>query len=301
MTTFTFSGYGSSTIDGNPVALLPNAELKVVAADGAVFEYTLIGAGEGIPQIAVRSGAYNITFNGHDLESYPAPLDLYIGTVTWSGGTTTVLNLVVDTGGNTDETYLLRLDGDPFPEITSLQQAAELEASVTGLSTPGGALAPDQMILWTELDAAETSSRDRISGTSASEAFSGGAGRDVIFGRAGHDILEGGGGRDRLLGGNGSDTLEGGAGNDILTGGNHGDTFVFARKFGDDVIRDFNANSNAEKIDLSGVRWIKNMRDLRNNHVSQEGDDVVIDDRHGNTITLEDVALADLGARDFIF
>ncbi|WP_052261778.1 calcium-binding protein [Leisingera sp. ANG-M1] len=150
-------------------------------------------------------------------------------------------------------------------------------------------------------DVRGSDSRDKITGSRVANELEGMGKNDRLFGLGGNDTLDGGSGRDLLNGGGGDDTLIGGGGNDRLLGRSGDDTFVFAGRFGDDVIRDFEADNNNEKIDLSGVRWIKSMRDLRNNHISQDGDDVVIDDLHGNTITLEDVLLADLGRADFIF
>lgn len=57
----------------------------------------------------------------------------------------------------------------------------------------------------------------------------------------------------------------------------------------------------AGMIILGGVTAITDFADLRDNHMAQVGADVVIDDGAGLTITLQDVDLGDLGARDFIF
>jgi len=42
-------------------------------------------------------------------------------------------------------------------------------------------------------------------------------------------------------------------------------------------------------------------QDLADNHVSQVGDDLVIDELAGNTISLLDVTLSDLDSADFVF
>ena len=90
----------------------------------------------------------------------------------------------------------------------------------------------------------------------------GGAGDDILFGQGGDDYLDGGKGNDILLGGTGKDTLIGGegndlliggAGNDILTGGSGADTFAWkAGDYGNDVIKDFNANEG-DRIDLKDL------------------------------------------------
>jgi Ca2+-binding RTX toxin-like protein len=92
---------------------------------------------------------------------------------------------------------------------------------------------------------------DYLDGGKDHDHVSGGAGADRIYGRAGHDKLDGDGGDDKIYGGDGkdhldggqgADLLEGGADNDDMTGGAGTDTFVFAPGFGNDRIRDFDAN-----------------------------------------------------------
>ena len=105
-----------------------------------------------------------------------------------------------------------------------------------------------------------------------------------------------------MKGKKGKDVLNGAKGNDVLTGGKGADQFVFNNKWGNDVIRDFDANNNKDDIDLSGVTAIKSFRDLKNNHMTQEeGSTDVIITVGGNTITIENVDIADLGKNDFIF
>lgn len=76
---------------------------------------------------------------------------------------------------------------------------------------------------------------DRLTGTDAAEAISGGGGNDVIDGGGGNDRLDGGTGDDRLTGGNGRDVLIGGAGNDSLFGGAGDDRLI--GKAGNDLLK----------------------------------------------------------------
>lgn len=142
---------------------------------------------------------------------------------------------------------------------------------------------------------------DVLRGNDGADRVSGGNGDDIVFGGAQSDIVNGNNGNDILSGGGGYDTLNGGTGDDILTGGSNADIFVFSGAFGNDRITDYDANNDAEDIDLSGVASIVNFSDLLNNHTSQIGTDVVIDDLLGNTITLENVDIGDLNIADFIF
>ncbi|MBY6054902.1 calcium-binding protein [Leisingera daeponensis] len=151
---------------------------------------------------------------------------------------------------------------------------------------------------------------DTLNGGDGRDTLNGGVGRDLLLGgrhndrlagAGGNDTLNGGGGNDTLFGGTGNDRMIGAAGNDRLFGNGGSDTFVFANGFGKDTIGGFNALDNNEKINLSAVSSITGLTDLRNNHMTQSGNDVIIDDRSGNTITLTGVQLSDLDAGDFIF
>ena len=141
---------------------------------------------------------------------------------------------------------------------------------------------------------------DIISGTQNADVLQGLAENDLIRAFGGNDLLEGGAGNDRMFAGSGRDTLIGGKGNDLLVGGKGADDFIFAGRFGDDRIRDFDTASDKEDIDLSGVSQIRNWRDLQNRHLTQDGDDAVIK-AGGNSITVLNVDIADLERSDFLF
>ncbi len=70
---------------------------------------------------------------------------------------------------------------------------------------------------------------------------------------------------------------------------------------GDDVVTDFAADNDFERIDLSGVSAITDFTDLSANHISIQGLNVVIDTGGGNSITLNNVTLSDLGDVDFVW
>ena len=133
------------------------------------------------------------------------------------------------------------------------------------------------------------------------DALTGNRRDNMLDGRGGDDKLNGRAGADELIGREGQDRLIGGADNDTLTGGDDADRFVFAGAFGVDVITDFDALDGREDIVLRGVASITDFTDLETNHMSQVGDDVVIDAGAGNTITLLDTLETDLDQSDFIF
>jgi len=142
---------------------------------------------------------------------------------------------------------------------------------------------------------------DRFFLGSGNDTAFGGTETDAFFAHGGNDFIDGGDGDDRMYGGGGFDTITGGAGNDTLEGNFNADTFIFADGFGNDIITDYNANNNFERIDLSGVSAITDFTDLATNHMVQSGSDVVISDGNGNSITLQGVNLGDLHEIDFTF
>ena len=143
---------------------------------------------------------------------------------------------------------------------------------------------------------------DTIIGGIGNETIRGGAQNDLLKGRAGKDLLFGNGGDDKLFGGAmndvlrgsfGKDRLEGNWGNDILYGGSGRDIFVFRRKDGKDVIKDFNLLQDRIHIDIKGMTFAK----LK---LSQSKDGAKINYGSGE-ILLEDISVRKLGADDFAF
>lgn len=236
--------------------------------------------------------------------------------------------------GTINADYIFVIAGDALPDITSPAEWEALDDAVGGISIPTGTYGPGMDIALTNLGAL-VSENDLITGTSGRDLFQsgagadevhglggndtlkggngadklfGGGGKDKLFGNGGNDILKGGTGADRLFGDGGNDKLFGNGGNDILNGGNGNDrlfggqgndTFIFSK--GADRIADFNATSNLEKIDLSGVRSIKGFFDLKKNHTAQDESDLVITAANGDTLTLKGLEIGDLDAGDFIF
>ncbi len=167
------------------------------------------------------------------------------------------------------------------------------------LSGDGGA---DRLFAGAGNDVASGGSgNDVFFGGHGDDTLNGDGGNDRVFAGAGNDLIDGGTGDDEITGGVGFDTITGGLGDDTLTGAFNADTFLFSGAFGNDVITDFHANNDFERIDLSGVDGIFNWSDLVINHMAQVGANVVIDDGAGNTITLLDVNISDLDKVDFIF
>jgi Ca2+-binding RTX toxin-like protein len=106
-------------------------------------------------------------------------------------------------------------------------------------------------------------------------------------------VLTGGTGNDTLVGGSGADTLTGGDGNDVLYGSSGSDTFVFNDGDDTDVINGF-AN-NIDTLDLRGVTTaVTSWTDLKNNHATQDGANVVLDFGADEIITIKNFTIAQL-------
>jgi Ca2+-binding RTX toxin-like protein len=107
-------------------------------------------------------------------------------------------------------------------------------------------------------------------------------------------------GGSAILGSTGRNTLTSTAGNDVLVGNGHPDTFVFASNFGKDVINDFRASGRGH----DSVQFSKSVFDSFADvlaHATQSGNNVVIADHAGDSLTLKNVKLGALNGHDFHF
>lgn len=144
-------------------------------------------------------------------------------------------------------------------------------------------------ILWGGAD------NDTLYGGSGNDTLSGQTGNDILFGGDGADSLNGGTGNDTLRGGSGDDVLVGGAGDDALLGGIGNDEIVFG--IGDDTVFGF---EDGDVIDTSSVPDFLSFEIIRDNYLAG-GENAVISDTDGNTLTLVGVHQDSLDASDFIF
>jgi Ca2+-binding RTX toxin-like protein len=99
-------------------------------------------------------------------------------------------------------------------------------------------------------------------------------------------------------------TLSGGIGNDTMNGGNGSDTFVFASGFGDDVIRDLDANpaGGQDFLDISAF-GITSVADFSQRvAIDADGRDmlVTIDANPDQTIRLVGINSTDVTITDFL-
>lgn len=152
-------------------------------------------------------------------------------------------------------------------------------------------------LIWRGKPGAET-----FHGKGGDDLIQGYTGNDKLYGNSGNDSIYGEEDNDRLFGEKGDDRLDGGEGKDKLKGGSGSDIFVFADGYGKDTVVDFKATGKIhDLVDLSDLSKISDYDDLVENHMSQKGDDVLIDGGKGAVLTLEDVDIKDLDISDFLF
>lgn len=166
---------------------------------------------------------------------------------------------------------------------------------------------------------------DKLLGKNGDDVIVGKGGNDLVKGRAGDDVLKGMAGNDKLIGGIGNDKLKGFAGNDVLKGqagddliigGAGADKIIFGTGDGHDTVRGFDLGIGLpslravshggvhDRIDLRGLAEITDwaaLSDPMGGHMTQVGDDVLIDSLAGDSMLLLATLLGDLEADHFIF
>lgn len=103
------------------------------------------------------------------------------------------------------------------------------------------------------------SGNDLLTGNTAGNGLSAGAGADTVRGGAGNDAIRGQAGADDLAGEAGFDLIEGGTGNNLIQGGTGGDLLI-----GDDVTLDmltmiypaWTPPANAQQLLDAGELWV---------------------------------------------
>jgi Ca2+-binding RTX toxin-like protein len=122
----------------------------------------------------------------------------------------------------------------------------------------------------------------------------------VVIGGAGQDTLYGGQDADTISGGGDIDYIYGNLGDDLMIGDSGWDRFYIQSNGGDDTITDFTRLNDwlyvESNINSSGIDTDPEVIAA----ATQSGSDVVIDFGSGNTLTLNNFALADLSTADIV-
>lgn len=138
---------------------------------------------------------------------------------------------------------------------------------------------------------------DQVGAGAGNDLVDGGAGNDGVYGGRGNDVVNGGSGNDTVFGAAGDDTIDGGDGSDQMFAGPGADVIIFSA--GQDEAFFFSAAD--DRIDLRAVATITDAADLFADHLTTVGGEAVILDGLGNTLTLDGISVASLGADNFIF
>ncbi|GAB5375733.1 MAG: hypothetical protein AcusKO_21950 [Acuticoccus sp.] len=141
---------------------------------------------------------------------------------------------------------------------------------------------------------------DTLIGDAGDNTIDGWRGNDMIEGGRGDDDLRGGDGNDTITGGSGDDTLYGGKDANVLTGDNGEDVFTVRFIGTETTIADF--TQSEDTIHLIGfydyAYFMAMAQQVGNDvHFSRDNDYL----NYTATLIIEDVALADLEAGDFLF
>jgi serralysin len=205
----------------------------------------------------------------------------------WDGGG-------VDTYDLSAYTTALRIDLSPGKSSRfSTTQSADLGDGVLAAGNIYNAL----------LFAGNTASLiENAIGGSGEDTLDGNAANNTLTGAQGADLLDGGIGNDTLIGNAGLDVLNGGQGNDTLTGGvgaSNADTFLFkTTTIGQDVITDWQDGLDYIRFQSAALTTFAQVQA----NMTQVGANVVIDmPNNSDTITINNVTLAQMSAADFLF
>lgn len=202
MTTFTFSGARVDFVNGDPSGVSSIEADVTVPTANSTFTYSVSGHDDdGVAIIDMNDnviqaivGGINLDDPGFNVESEST----LITQVTWSGGTSVVLIVSLETGPNTDTEFYVVVDGAPLPEADSVADWDSFAESITNITNPTGALAPGQVISWASLDSTSSTEDDEFQGTPGRDIFNGGAGDDFFYSSQGNDTYRGGTGFDQV-------------------------------------------------------------------------------------------------------
>lgn len=195
MTTFTFSGARVDFVNGDSSSVSTIEAQVTVPNASSTFTYSITGYDDGVAIIDMNDDVVQAIVGGVNLDNPNIKViseETLIAQVTWSGGTSVVLIVSVETGANTDTEFYLVIDGAPLPQVDSVADWDAVDASITGLSDPTGALAPGQVISWASLDSTSNTEDDEFWGAPGKDKYSGGAGDDYFVSSKGNDTYNGG-------------------------------------------------------------------------------------------------------------
>ena len=292
-------GSGADTIDGGAGADILLGDSGADTIDGGEGDDIIVG-GTGDDTLTGGAGADTFVFapgDGSDTitdfatDDDTINLSMFGDDISFDDLTITATvdgtGSIISVPGDTDsETVTITLQGVATTEVTAdlfeFDDAPDLGGKVLG--TEG-----DDNLQGTEVSGGEGDDTITVTGTFLNYAH-GGEGDDQITGGSG--LI------DILVGGEGDDTIDGGTGTNYVHGGEGDDTFVI--QSGQTLTTIYDFTDGDDQIDLSNISGITGFDDLT---ITADGDDVVINlgDHGAGSVRLENVAVADLDADDFVF
>ena len=166
-----------------------------VPSASSTFSYAL-DSSDPFPYVEVDTDASQAILDNQLLRALEATtmVDAALGTVTWSGGSATVLEISWETGPETNTNLYFVLDGTALPDISTSVEWDAFDDSLISVAPATGAFGPGRDILWTEFNDSTVTEDDEFYGTAANETFEGGLGDDYFNSSPGDDTYKGGAG-----------------------------------------------------------------------------------------------------------
>lgn len=247
------------------------------AAETQIYEVENIIAGSGNDTLRGNAAANRLEGGaGHDLLDGRNGNDILIG---GSGNDTLMGGAGADTmeGGSGNDLYWVDNAGDQV-----------IEASNSGTDQINASISIN-LHNYANVENVTLQGNESIGawGSAANNRLIGNAVGNTLDGRNGNDFLDGGGGNDTLWGGAGCDTLTGGSGSDV---------FVFRKGHEQDLILDFQDNTDKIRFLDLGVSSASQARSF----ARQDGADVIFDFGAGDVLTVRNITIGAL-ADDMIF
>ena len=319
-----------SALEGDASLTLDALANASDADAGTVLSVTGLAAlPEGVTfDAASQSFVLDPTAAAFDALAAGEQMDIRIDYAVTDGIDTTAAAAVLTLVGTNDAAVVSGAATGAVSEDATLTAAGQLAVAdvdhgeagfvaVNGLSGTYGSLTMDATGAWTySLDNASLAVQalgagtvvsdvltvQTIDGTSAlvTVSIAGAAENNLILGTDAGDRLLGTSGDDDIYGLRGNDRINGRAGDDLLSGGDGGDKFIFAGRFGHDIVSDFDTARAGEAIDLSALSGAHGFADLVARHLTEVAGNAVITFAAGS-ITMDGVAAASLTANDFLF
>ncbi|MET4104352.1 Ca2+-binding RTX toxin-like protein, partial [Roseovarius sp. MBR-78] len=209
MPTFTLSGFQVTRNATDTVVAVDPLSLSVFVPEGqTTFSYSILGTEpDDIPEVDITSDAVSVIASGPGVPGGVAALPddslSFLGTVTTSTGTHTLLVFEVEQDDGSFLDAFFQIGGDPLAVPGSVTAFQAIEDGVTQIGAATGAFAPGATISFSSLaNTTEEAGPNQVVGTDSDDVLPGTAGDDLIVtgnatpngdqvdGSAGDDVID---------------------------------------------------------------------------------------------------------------